>query len=423
MSEHYKLSNGMRVHLAPVGGTEAVTVLVMTKVGSRYETKEISGAAHFIEHLMFKGTERRPTTQDLTRELDAVGAGFNAFTGREYTGYYVKIDAGKTELAIDLLHDMLFHSKFDQEELDRERGVIIEEINMYKENPIMHVEDLLEENTFDDNALGWNIAGTHETMTEMKRDDIIAFKEAHYIPSKMVIAVAGKIDDNVKTWLEETFGKVADGQDEPKGFDSYNHPQARERKAALQYKDTKQVQLMLGFPSIPLTDDRIPALKLLSTILGGTMSSRLFIQVRERRGLAYMIRTGINSYEDTGLFTIQSGLDQSRLKEAIATILEEIRKVKEEGVTETELKNAVDNIHGRSTLSLEDSSERASWFAKQDLLTGEVKTLDEKIAELQKVTIEDIKAIANEVLDDSKMTIAAVGPYKTSDEFFEKAGL
>jgi len=195
--QYFKLNNGMRVHLTPVAGTQAVTVLVLTKVGSRYETPALSGASHFIEHLMFKGTKKRPTTLDISRTLDSVGAQYNAYTNKHETGYYIKIDAKHTHLAVDVLHDMLFHSHFDAKELDRERGVIIEEINMYQDSPMRHVEELLEAIVFEGNTLGWEIAGSHKTMREMKRDEILAFRDQHYIPSRMVISVAGKIPKNI----------------------------------------------------------------------------------------------------------------------------------------------------------------------------------------------------------------------------------
>ena len=194
MSKPILLKNGMRVHLVPVDGTQAVTVLVLCKVGSRYETQPLNGASHFIEHLLFKGTKRRPTTLDISRSLDSVGAQFNAYTDKHRTGYYIKIDAKHTELAVDILHDMIFHSKFDAKELDRERKVVMEEINMYEDNPMRHVEDLLEGIVFEGNTLGWEIAGTHKTMTEMKREDIIAYRDAHYLPSRMVVTVAGTFE-------------------------------------------------------------------------------------------------------------------------------------------------------------------------------------------------------------------------------------
>lgn len=423
MMEAKTLKNGMRVHLVPFEGTEATTVLILTKVGSRYEYKEINGAAHFIEHLMFKGTEKRPSTLDISRELDAVGAEFNAYTGKDLTGYYIKIDGKHEKLAIDLLHDMLFHSVYDSEEMDRERKVIKEEINMYTDNPIMHVEELLEEQMFEGNTLSWNIAGTHQTMDEMTRENVIAFRDAHYIPERMVIAVAGKVDEQTMNWLEETFGSVATKGNEPEGFEAFSHPEARERSANIQFKDTQQIQVMLGFPAYKMDDEKYPAAKLLAIILGGTMSSRLFVQVRERKGLAYMVRASLSPYEDSGLLTIQSGLDQSRLPLAMETILGELEKMKTEGVTADELREAKDHLYGKSMLKLEDSSDRAEWFARQELFLNEAKTPEEWIAKYADVTQADVKDVAEEIFDEARMGIAAIGPYKSGEEFLAVSGL
>ena len=193
MQKVRKLKNGMRVHLVPFTGTDAATVLVLTKVGSRYEDDKVWGGSHFIEHLMFKGTKRRPNTIDISKTIERYGALYNAYTGKDLTGYYVKIDGDKSDVAIDLLHDMIFHSKFDAREMNRERGVIIEEIKMYEENPIMHIGDLIEEAMFDGSTLGREIAGTPETMRTMKRSDLIAYRDRYYVPSEMVVVVAGAI--------------------------------------------------------------------------------------------------------------------------------------------------------------------------------------------------------------------------------------
>lgn len=424
MTESFTLSNGMRVHVIPSPGTQAATVLVLTKVGSRYEYPEINGASHYIEHLMFKGTKRRPSTLDISRALDRVGAEFNAYTGKNLTGYYVKVDGEHLPLAVDLLHDMLFHSLYDPEEMDRERGVIIEEINMYQDNPMMHVEDLFEQVLFDGSTLGWEIAGSHQTMRGMTREQVIAFRDMHYIPSRMVIAVAGNVTDAVRQMLEDTFGQVAASAHEPKGFEPFAGVSAAKRPVcAVQTKTTEQVQLALGMPSYGIEDDRVSALELMSTILGGTMSSRLFISVRERKGLAYFVRSSQSPYDETGAFLIRAGLDKERLPQAMATIREEIDRLKTDGVTASELADAKTHKRGRLLLQLEDSSDLAEWHARQELFLGKIKTPEERLQELDAVTIEDVTRVARDVLREEVMRMAMVGPYASGEDALLAAGL
>lgn len=406
------LSNGMRYHLVPFSGTEAVTTLVLTKVGSRNEPDRVWGGSHFLEHLVFKGTKRRPNTIDISKTLDRYGAQYNAYTGKDLTGYYVKIDGEKVGVAVDLLHDMLFHSLYDQTELDRERKVIIEEIKMYEENPIMHAEDLLEQAMFDGNTLGREIAGTPEMMMSMTREDLLAYRNAYYVPSEMVIVMAGKVPENAVELLEKTFGTVT-GTGNPEAFKPFEGiKESAAPRVRRQSKDLQQMQLAIGFETIGRAHTDIPAIQLLANILGGAMSSRLFIEVRERRALCYDIRAGADAYDDVGVFSIRAGLDAKRLDEACATIIEELEKMKEKGVDAEELTSAKDNVEGSMKLSLENSSTRAEFFARQELFFKEVKTPQEKIAQYHAVTPEDIKRVANQVFNLKKLSIAAIGPYK-----------
>ncbi|MFH1314779.1 MAG: pitrilysin family protein [Candidatus Uhrbacteria bacterium] len=422
MHQKFKLKNGIRVHSIPVPGTEAATVLVLIKVGSRYELPQINGASHFIEHLMFKGTKKRPSTLDISRDLDSVGAEFNAFTGKDRTGYYVKAAAEHLDHSIDLLYDMLFNSKYDPKEVKRERGVIIEEINMYHDNPLMYVEDLFEQIVFEGSSLGREIAGTRQTMTEMSRQEVIAFRDQYYQPSEIVIALAGKINQTgSKRLLEKTFGKVsAKSKDRPLSFAPFGQlSKQKTPRTITHYKKTKQVQIALGFPSLGKSDQQTPAAKLLSSILGGTMSSRLFISVRERQGLAYLIRASQSEYEDVGTFVIQAGLDISRLDLAWRTIIKEIRSVKKYGVTAEEMRRAKDNLHGKVTLALEDSMRQADFYAEQELFMDKVQTPKERLAEFDKVTRKQVQNVANQILDEDRLCIAAIGPYRNKQELLK----
>lgn len=410
------LKNGARVILEPYIGTEAVTVLVLFKVGSRQETKNVNGVSHFIEHMMFKGTNKRPNTQIITRELDGLGAEYNAFTAKDHTGYYIKINSEHREVALDMLFDMLFNSKFDEKELNRERKVILEEIHMYKDNPMMHIEDMFEQTLFGDCPLGWSIAGDTESMGKINRAKMLAYRNAFYFPQNMVIGIAGKIDGSIMKIVEKYFGSL------PKSAKKVSEIKKTVftpglPKVAVEYKDSEQVQLALGFPAYSWWDKRLAALRLMSNILGGTMSSRLFIAVRERRGLAYSIHAGIDHYEDIGVLTVRAGLDKSRIELAMKTILDELKKMARGGVTAAELKRAKENIRGRIILSLEDSEALAAWYAKEELDKHEIKTPAEKLKEIAAVTLAEVKAVAADVIKNNKVALAIIGPYKDAAPF------
>lgn len=415
MATETTLSNGARVVFAPFSGTEAAAILVLFKIGSRNENLSVWGGSHFIEHLMFKGTEKRPRTVDISQELDRYGAQYNAYTGKDLTGYWVKIAAPQLPVAVDLLHDMLFHSKFEAEEMDREKRVIIEEIKMYEENPIMHIEDLLEEAMFDGHVLGKNIAGTADSMRAMTREDVLRYRDTFYRPENMVIVAAGNLPENVLELIELTFGKV-EQKDGVVPADVLLGDQATVGRIRFQQKDVEQVQLSLGFPTVGRGhDDEVP-LRLLASILGGTMSSRLFVEVRERRGLCYTVRAGTDSYQDTGMLTVRAGLDATRLPEAMRVITDELRKVTQSGVTEAELRMVKDNVRGGLSLALEDSSDRAEFYARQLLFLGTIEEPAERLARYDAVTLEDIARVAKMYIRFDRMSLAAIGPFASEDE-------
>lgn len=388
-----------------------MTLLVLCRVGSRYETKDINGVSHFIEHLMFKGTKKRPNTQIISRELDRYGAEYNAYTDKDVTGYYIKMDAAKTPLAVDMLHDMLFHSLYDAKEIDRERGVIVEEINMYEDNPRMHIDDILEEALFPNSTLGWNIAGPREVIKTVPREKLIAYRDAYYVPERMTVVVAGKIVPGVMSLLEKSFGSVHGhaGKDEP--FDRFCPPAKLHDPVAYQEKNTEQVQLGLAFHGLPLGHDDLAAASLLATILGGTMSSRLFIQIRERRGLCYSVGASHQAREDVGIFSILSGLDKKRVPEAVKAILDEVKKTIKTPVTAEELRRAKDHIRGRTMLAFEDSATQAEWYGKQWLFQKKTETPEEKMKRFEKVTAGQVKRVAQQIFRPELMASAVIGPF------------
>ncbi len=410
------LKNGARVHVVPIEGTEATTLLVLFKVGSRNEHGKVWGGSHFVEHLMFKGTKRRPKTIDISRELDRYGAEYNAYTGKDLTGYFVKIESGRIDVAVDLLHDMLFHSKFDATEMKREKKVIIEEIKMYEENPIMHIEDLLEEAMFTGHVLGKNIAGTATSVTDMTRADVIHYRDRYYVPENMVLVMAGKVPGSAMAKLQKTFGRVPAHAlkrlDEP-----FAGAPSTSIRARVQNKPLEQIQVALGFPTAGRSTKDAEALKLLGTILGGTMSSRLFIEVREKRGLCYTVRAMVDAYDDVGTFAIRAGLDAMRLPEAMKVIARELTKMVKDGVTAKELAMAKDNVRGAMLLQLEDSSVSAEFVGRQELFLGEALTASERMAKFDAVTRADVLRVARTVIDFKQLSVAAIGPYKTSADF------
>jgi predicted Zn-dependent peptidase len=410
------LKNGMTAIVVPQKGATSMTFMAFCRVGSRYETKDINGASHFIEHLMFKGTKRRPDTLTISKELDRYGAEYNAFTSKDLTAYYVKMDAAKTALAADILNDMLFHSKYDPKELERERGVIVEEINMYEDNPRMHIDDLLEEVLFPNSTLGWNIAGPREVIRTVPREKLIKYRDAYYIPERMAVCVAGKIVPDIWKILEKTFGSVKS----PKArqdheFEKFHAPVSLKEPVALQQKTTEQVQLAMAFHALSLDHKDLPAASLLATILGGTMSSRLFIQVRERRGLCYSVSASHQALEDIGIFGVMSGLDKTRVDEAVKVIWSELKKTTKELVKPEELKRAKDHIRGKLMLAFEDSSTQADWYGKQWIFQNKAETPEERLRKIDKVTAADIRRVAKMIFNPEKMASAVIGPFDSKE--------
>lgn len=411
-----RLDNGTRLLLAPQRDTQAVTVYALFPVGSRHETAALSGASHFVEHMMFKGTTRRPTTLHISRDLDRVGAEYNAFTGKEYTGYYIKVNAEHLDLALNMLADMCFHSTYAAAEVERERKVILEEIHLYEDNPSMHLDDIFEQLLYRAHPLGRLISGTRETVKGISRTQLVAYRDHHYDPSRLVLTLAGNLGDHVGELVRNTFGKER--------IRALRVPQVRRAPRAsrgpavhVHWKETTQVHFALGVPTYAAEHPKTFPLTLLANILGGTMSSRLFIAVRERRGLAYSVRASADAYTDTGSLTITSGLDPSRLKEAMRVILRELARIRDHGVTAEELSRAKENIEGRIVLALEESSARADWYGKQALLRKNVLTPEEKIVRLAAVERAAVAAVAREVFRTDRLHLALIGAFKDDAPF------
>jgi len=409
-----KLSNGLRLITMPVAGTKTATILIMVATGSKYETRENNGISHFLEHMFFKGTKKRPTAMAISAELDGVGGEYNAFTGKEYTGYYVKVDASKLELAMDVVSDMLLNSKLEPEEIEREKGVIIEEINMYEDNPIMHVEDIFEECLYGDQPAGWETAGTKDNVKSFKREDFTSYLESQYGVKNSVVCIAGKLNASTVKLAEKYFS----GFRKTKAQDKLPVKEGQKIPAVLlSRKKTDQAHLALGVRSYAAGHKDEYIIKVLSVLLGGSMSSRLFINLRERKGLAYYVRTGAEFYTDSGYFSTQAGVPVDKINEAVSTILEEYGKVKNGGIEKEELKKVKDLIRGRLTIQLESSDSNANWFARQVLMKKKVLSVEEYLKKIEKVTAKDLARVAKDIFVNQGLNLAIIGPYEDKGRF------
>ena len=319
------LDSGLRLVTIPMPATKTATVFVLVGTGSKYESKDINGISHFLEHMMFKGTTKRSGTMDIARELDSIGAEYNAFTGKEYTGYYAKASAEKLDTTLDVVFDIFLNSKFDENEIKTEKGVIVEEINMYQDLPQRHVSDLFEELLYGDQPAGWNIAGKKDTVVNFNRDQFVDYFNTHYVAENTIVAVAGNVKpEEVKKKVEDYFKNIRHGKSigKPAVIEKQDEP-----KLLVSFKQTDQSHFILGFRSFGMFDDRRYALSVLSKIMGGGMSSRLFYEVRERRGLAYYVRSEVNPYTDSGYFGISAGVNNEKALDAIKVIIDEINKI------------------------------------------------------------------------------------------------
>lgn len=418
------LKNGLRLITVPMEHVQSVTVIIFVGAGSRYEKKDISGLSHFLEHMAFKGTKRRPTALTISSEIEGLGGEFNAFTSKDQTAFFIKAANKHLPVLVDVLSDMLLHSKFDSQEIDRERGVIIEEINLYEDTPSRKIGEIYEELLYGDTPLGWDVAGRKETIAKIKREDFLNYTKGLYAPENTVIVVAGGIPDtrhkipdmvnkylgnwkNNKTW---SFDKLGDKQLKP--------------QAKVVYKKTEQAHLALGVRGYNLSHPDRYGLGVLATILGGGMSSRLFIQVRERRGLAYYVHSAVEHYVDLGHFVTLAGVDLNKIEEAIKVILEEYAKVSTQGgsasggkITSEELTKAKEFLKGRLILELEDSKSMASIFGSSEILENKIKTPEEIMAKIDRVTLDDLKRVSADIFKLEKLNLAIIGPFEDGQRF------
>jgi len=417
--ERHTLDNGLRVLTAPMPTAQSVSCFVMLAAGSRYETRESSGIAHFAEHMFFKGTERRPTARDIAGEVDSIGGEFNAFTGKEYTAYYVRCAAEHRNVALDVIVDMLRNSKFDAGEIDREKGVIIEEMNMYFDTPRDFVDGVYEELVYGDHPLGWDIIGRRETVQGATRESFLDYIGQWYKPSRMVVGVGGRIGDDLVERIGDLMGDLEDG---PTGEPLAALGSANGSRVKVHTKASDQAHICLGVRSRPISDPDRYVLMVLSTVLGGGMSSRLFTEVRERRGLAYYVFATNHAYTDAGSLYAQAGVDIERIDDAVGTVAAELRKIAADAVPEEELRKAKSFAKGRFALQIESPHGLIMFGLRREVLEGQAPEPDEVIAGVEAVSAEDVQRVAQDLIADDSLRLAVIGPFEDADRFEQLLG-
>lgn len=410
-----KYKNGLRVVTIPMKDNPTVTVLVLVGTGSSYEKKEINGISHFLEHMCFKGTIKRPNAQIISHELDSLGCQYNAFTSHEYTGYYAKGDSKNFKQIFDVVSDIYLNSTFPEAEMQKEKGVIIEEINMYEDMPASHVQDLFDDVLYGDQPAGWSVLGTKENITNMVRDNFVNYKESHYVSGNTLIVVSGNITTfDVRKEVNKYFKDI-------KSTNKVKKIKTKEIQSKpnilVKYKETDQTHFVIGLRSFSLFDKRNTILSLLSGILGAGMSSRLFMKLREEMGVAYYVRAYNDPSSDHGAFQISAGVNNLRTTEVIKTILAECNKLIIEKVSDKELNKVKSFIIGNMKMSLESTDDIANFYGGQELMKNEIKSLEEKIKEIQKIRSSDIQKMAKLIFKNKSLNLAIIGPYKEKKQF------
>jgi predicted Zn-dependent peptidase len=415
MLQKTTLKNGLRIFTVPMKNTEAVTVLVLVGTGSKYERKETNGISHFLEHLYFKGTKKRGTPIAVAETLDRVGGIYNAFTGDDYTGYFAKVSYSRLDLALDWVSDIFLNSILPEKEIEKERGVIIEEINMTLDNPMYYVQELWSKLLYGDQPAGWPIAGTKENIKKISRHDLLDYRKNQYVAMNTIVTVAGKIDsEGMIKKIENYFSKIkiSKPQKKQKLLERQQKPEL-----LLYHKDTDQSHICFGVRAYNILHHLKYAQELLALILGGMMSSRLFTKVRGELGLAYYINTDATSNADSGYLLTQAGIDNRKIEKAISVILKEHRRISEEKVSEDELQKAKDYFKGKMSLLLESSDQQAIFYTMQDILEKKILTPEEIFSKIDKVSREDILKLAKDIFRSEKLNLAIIGPFQDKNKF------
>ncbi len=407
-------SNGMRLIMVPMPHSLTTTVLVLTETGSKYETKNINGVSHFLEHLCFKGTEKRASAKAVSQELDGLGASYNAFTGHEYTGYYAKAEARHFKNVLDVLSDIYLNATLPAEEIEKERGVIVGEIQMYEDNPQRDIWDLFTELLYGDQPAGWPIAGTREIIKRVSREEIVEYRRAHYVASSTIVVVAGKYDEaEVVRQTEAMFKHIA-----RRSKTSKKKTEDSQRKPAvlIKHKKTSQTHIIFGFRGYGVTHKDITAAQVLAAVLGGGMSSRLFHRIRDELGAGYYVGAEHEPLTDHGLFSIFTGVHNARVAEILDAIADEVLRIMKYEVGDAELKKVKNYLVGNLFSGLETSNAQAQFYGMDEVLKKRPKTPQEYADEIRSVSKQDILRVARDLFKKKNLNIALVGPFKASDK-------
>ncbi|WP_409294335.1 M16 family metallopeptidase [Peribacillus sp. SCS-26] len=403
MIKKYTCQNGVRIVLENIPTVRSVAIGIWIKTGSRNETPVNNGISHFLEHMFFKGTTER-TAREIAESFDSIGGHVNAFTSKEYTCYYAKVLDNHASYALEVLSDMFFNSTFVQEELEKEKKVVCEEIKMYEDTPDDIVHDLLSKAVYGNHPLGYPILGTEETLDTFNGEKLKQYIHDYYTPENVVVSIAGNIDEDFIKETEKYFGSYTGGKRTSEAVKADFHQNSFSRK-----KETEQAHVCLGFNGLPIGHENVYSLVTLNNILGGSMSSRLFQEVREQRGLAYSVYSYHSAYQENGLVTIYGGTGANQLNVLLETIHETIGKLKAEGITGRELRNSKEQLKGSLMLSLESTNSRMSRNGKNELLLGRHRSLDEIVEEIDSVTEEKVNALGKEIFND-EYSLAVISP-------------
>jgi len=399
----YTLQNGLRVVVENIPTCRSVSFGIWVRTGSRYETPEDNGISHFIEHMLFKGTDKR-SAKDIADLFDGIGGNVNAFTSKEYTCYFAKVLDQHLPIAVEALADMFFRSRFDQEELDKEKNVILEEIAMYEDTPDDKVHDEASRAAYGDHSLAYSILGLKERLVAMGPDDLRSYMDGHYRIDNTVIAVAGNVEDQrVIALLEEHFGSFSrQGESTTLAMPTFRGDYLFHKKK------TEQNHLCLSFPGCSISDPQLYAMVLLNNAVGGGMSSRLFQEIREKRGLAYSVYSYHTSFADTGIFTVYAGTAPKQTKDVLDLTMEQLGELADKGLTDIELHRGKEQLKGSLILSLESTSSRMNRIGKNELMLGRHYTLDEMLERIDAVTMADIRDVTSRILS-VPFAVAMVG--------------
>lgn len=413
----YALSNEITVIEDSITDAQSFTIFVMFRTGSRNETPEIWGISHFLEHMAFKGTKSYPDAASLAKKLDSLGAIYNAFTSKEHTGYYIKASKNVQGEAIKIIAEMTTDPIVLDSEVDKERGTIIEELNMYEDDPRRKISDFFEQSIYENKQISQDIVGSKESLAGIHAKEIIEYREKYYRSGNAVITVSGYIPENLNSLLESAFAPMATGKTE--NLSAVLEPK---KPVNLYYKETQQTHMAIGFPGLDIHSDEVAVARVLATILGGNMSSRMFSEVREKRGLAYYVKTYADSMDDAGCLVTFAGVNNEKALEAVKIICDVYDGAKLE-VPAEELRKTKDYAIGMMTLAYEDSEQRSESNATAELYGEEAKTLEQKIAEVEAVTAEQVVSLANRLFDDKKICVAVIGPFKNEADFAKIIGI